>query len=149
MLFFILQQFRLQIIGFYTIVRKGRRNVRLIRFVSEAIRVKNTGGSMETINEKIDEDVEVRNSLLLNGMITGSAIIHDGAEIMLNGMIVKNVTIEEGAKAMINGMVNGDVQNNGGVLEIFGVVKGNIYKNGGSTTIHPKAVVNGNIIEIK
>lgn len=99
---------------------------------------------MQIENGKIEGDVELKGKLQLNGMITGSATVLDGAVMHLHGMVLKDLTVEQGADVVVRGMVNGTVTNNGGKLSVHGTV-GAVSELSGETYIAPNAIVKNRV----
>lgn len=73
---------------------------------------------MKTEHGKIEGDYEVTDEFDLHGMITGNVTILKHGKLILHGTISKNLTIMKDGSAQIYGTVIGDVNNQGGHLEI-------------------------------
>lgn len=101
---------------------------------------------MKVDSEKSKGDVRVEGRRTVHGMITGSVFVDIGGTLVLHGMVCKNVVISNGAEAIIHGMVVGDVENLGGVVEVFGMINGSVIERGGRTRVAPNAIVHGGIV---
>lgn len=95
---------------------------------------------------KIEGDLEVTGSLALHGMVTGNIRVLEGGKLELYGMCGGNLLIEEHAAASVFGTVDGDAENRGGRLAIFGVINGRLCDASGDTKVAPGAVVKGGIV---
>jgi hypothetical protein len=42
----------------------------------------------------------------------------------LEGSVIGDLTIEEGSSVVISGILEGNLYNNGGILEVTGIIKG-------------------------
>lgn len=92
-------------------------------------------------NKMIEGDIDVSSPLTLHGMAKGNVTVVNGGILHLHGMCLKNLYVKSGGAAIVYGMVNGDVANDGGVLEVHGTVQGAVNTIQGQTTISPKAIV--------
>lgn len=93
---------------------------------------------MRIDSDKIDEDLQVQEELIIHGMITGNVTVLSGGHLILHGVVCKNMYIEKGASADIHGVVLKDVYNRG-ILAIFGTIKGHLHNEDGTTYFGPKA----------
>ncbi len=84
---------------------------------------------MELQNNKIQGDLVVESNLNFHGMVTGNAIVSDGAIFNLYGMVCGNLILESNSKAIIRGTVSGNLIINGGQVELLGRVIGAVLDN--------------------
>lgn len=96
-------------------------------------------------NRKIEKDVYIKDHFVFHGMITGRTTVSNTGSFILHGMCTQDVILEKDGRARIHGTVIGDIQNNGGMLEILGTVNGNVMtSDDGKTIIDEKALVGRN-----
>ena len=100
---------------------------------------------MKILNGKYDGDMTIQGEVRLNGMITGSATVSEGALLELTGTVVGNLNIEPGSTVYLHGMVNRDVFNRGGMLTVFGVIQGRLVREAGETEIHSESIIRGGV----
>lgn len=96
---------------------------------------------MRLIQDKIEGDVTITEDTELTGMVVGAVTITKNFKLIQRGMVVGNVVLRTGASASVHGMVNGDIINDGGLLEVFGMVNGKVNRLGGKTFIDPNAKI--------
>ena len=60
---------------------------------------------MKILNGKYDGDMIIQGEVRLNGRITGSATVSEGALLELTGTVVGNLNIEPGSTVYLHGMV--------------------------------------------
>ena len=92
---------------------------------------------------KIDGDLQVSDSYVLQGMVTGNVFVLSGGHLTLQGMCGRDLVVNEGGVALVEGTVLGNVRNQGGTLQVSGVVSGQLISSHGQTQVVPGAVVNG------
>jgi cytoskeletal protein CcmA (bactofilin family) len=83
---------------------------------------------MKVEEGKIEGDITVDEEFQLNGIISGNITVVTGGSLILHGTCLGNLVIERDALANIHGTVVGDVENQGGKLEVHGTVDGNIVE---------------------
>ena len=93
---------------------------------------------MNTENGKIEGNINITEDFQLNGVVTASASVINGAYFKLNGVVSKDLTIAAGSSVDVNGVVNGNIINEGGVVNVTGVVRGSLY---GAAHVSANAVV--------
>jgi hypothetical protein len=94
-----------------------------------------------TLQRTISGSALIKGTSLIQGMVTGSVFVSNGASLTLQGMVTGSVYVLPGGRADIMGMVSHDVVNQGGVVTIEGTVSGKSKRFAGSTTIASGAVV--------
>lgn len=102
---------------------------------------------MEYENGQVSGDLIVERDLTLNGMVTGNILVKSGICLTLNGMCLGELTLEEKSEADVSGIVQGNINNNGGILRVNGVVQGNVT-DAGNTTISDGAIIQGEIKKV-
>lgn len=65
---------------------------------------------MNTENGKIEGNINITEDFQLNGVVTGSASVINGAYFKLNGVVSKVLTIAAGSSVDVNGVVKGNIQ---------------------------------------
>lgn len=96
---------------------------------------------MQYENRKIDGDLNLSSDLELHGMVTGNIKVLPGATLFLHGICGENLIVENKATAHVHGTVGGNVENRGGVVEIFGTVTGHVLELSGTTFIDKNAMI--------
>ena len=97
---------------------------------------------MKIEHGKIDGDLIIEDSLELHGMVTGNIQVLRDSTLFLHGTCCKNLIIKAGGAAKVHGMVSGNVNNEGGKLDVFGTVIGSVSTSvDGSTYVDPNAVI--------
>ena len=92
---------------------------------------------------KIKENVVVKDSLNMHGIITGNVKVPRSSYFELHGIVNGNVTAERNSKVVVHGIIEGTLKNNGGQVEIYGIVKNLNNRSGGKVMIDPESIVNG------
>jgi len=76
-----------------------------------------------------------------SGLILGNVTVAPHVTLELMGMIVGELQVERSSNVRLRGMVDGNVENRGGHLEVWGTVTGKIFRKKGATIVHPEAFV--------
>jgi hypothetical protein len=84
---------------------------------------------MIVISNTVAEDLVVEEDTVVDGIITGSAIVRPNRTLIINGIVTGNVVIEQDAQVELNGIVSGDVFNQGGIFHKKGILSGSIVDN--------------------
>lgn len=95
---------------------------------------------MRRYGGKIVGDLRVAEDFTLNGMVTGTITVADGAHLELNGT-AHAMILESGSSATLKGTIARDVENRGGELEVFGVIAGSLRTLTGTTEVDPEAMI--------
>ncbi len=91
---------------------------------------------------KIERNVYLDYDLTLHGMITGDVIVGKESVFILHGTCSQNLVVEQDSHVYLHGTVLGNVNNNGGILEVYGTVNGYVATSkNGKTFIDAKAVI--------
>ena len=94
---------------------------------------------------RIEGDLEVVDSLVLVGGVSGSVRVKKGGSFTLAGQVGGNLTIDPGGVGDLMGVVEGDVTNAGGELTVQGMVHGVLRARAGLTRVDAQAIVEGGI----
>lgn len=100
-----------------------------------------SNSTMEIISNVIKQDMQIDTDVIITGIVTGNIVIERGGLLILTGMGNGRITVNQSGKCEVHGMFNGIIENNGGILNIFGVVNGSIIENSGNTIIDTNAVI--------
>ena len=91
---------------------------------------------------KIEGSIHLDYDLTLHGIVTGDVFVAKGSVFVLHGICSQNLVVDKSSQAYLHGIVNGNVHNNGGVLEIYGIVNGYVNTSeDGKTFIATTAVL--------
>jgi hypothetical protein len=96
---------------------------------------------MKYENGKIEGNLDLTSGLELHGIVTGNIRVLPGVTLFLHGTCGENLIVESNATAYVHGTVGGNVENRGGLVEIYGTVNGQVLKISGSTVIDKNAVI--------
>jgi hypothetical protein len=105
------------------------------------------GLSMRVVSNVINDALVVDDEIQINGVATNNIAVVAGGILHLCGICVKDIHVGAGGTAKLMGMVNGNVVNDGGILEVLGTVHGSVSTLRGQTTVSSHAVVVKGVVQ--
>ena len=100
---------------------------------------------MKIINRKIDGDTVIVQDTRFDSTVIGSVTVSECILLQLDGNIDGNLILSNDSTVYIYGTVNGDVNNIGGFLEVFGTVNGSVLCESGVCLIDSRGAVTGGL----
>ncbi len=100
---------------------------------------------MKIINRKIDGETVIVQDTKIDSTVVGSVTVSESILLQLDGNIDGNLILSNDSTVYIYGTVNGDVDNIGGFLEVFGTVNGSVTCESGVCLIDSKGSVTGGL----
>jgi len=91
---------------------------------------------MREIKGKLEGDLLIEKNTNLAGMVVGTAKVLPKVSFNIKGMLIDNLIVKNEAVDFVHGMVTGNIENEGGYVEVFGIVEGQVYPRAGKTIIH-------------
>lgn len=96
---------------------------------------------MKIINREIDGDTVITQDTNITNTVVGKVTVSESTLLHLDGEIDGNLILSNDSTAYIHGTVNGNVNNIGGFVEVFGTVNGKVICESGVCLVGSKGTV--------